>query len=90
MVILSPFDTHDTSLEISLRGVQLKTKSQRDHSEQQKKRCLGPQNSSGSSRPEKRQKLVNCATIKETKKLKETMVRVQVELAGGHQYPPGS
>ena len=36
------------------------------------------------------QKIVNCATIKETEKLKETMVGVQVDLAGGHQYPPGS
>ena len=27
---------------------------------------------------------------KETEKLKETMVEVQVEQAGGHQYPPGS
>jgi len=35
-------------------------------------------------------KIVNYATIKETKKLKETMVGVQVELAGGHQYPDGS
>jgi hypothetical protein len=44
------------------------------------KKChLGPQNSSGSSGPEKLPKIVNCATIKETEKLKETMVRVQVE-----------
>ena len=35
-------------------------------------------------------KIVNYATIKESEKLKETMVGVQVELAGGHQYPPGS
>ena len=34
-------------------------------------------------------KIGNCATIKETEKLKETMVGVQVDLAGGHQYPPG-
>ena len=55
-----------------------------------KKRRLGPQNSSGNSRPEKLLKIVNCVTIKETEKLKETMVGVQVDLVGGHQYPPGS
>ena len=44
-----------------------------------KKRRLGPQNSSGSSGPEKMPKIVNCAAIKETEKLKETMVWVQVE-----------
>jgi len=54
-----------------------------------KKCCLGPQNGSGSLGPEKLLKIVNYATIKETKKLKETMVGVQVELAGGHQYPLG-
>jgi hypothetical protein len=44
------------------------------------KKCrLGPQNSSESSGPEKLPKIVNCATIKETEKLKETMVGVQVE-----------
>jgi hypothetical protein len=44
------------------------------------KKCrLGPQNGSGSSGPEKLLKIVNCATIKETEKLKETMVWVQVE-----------
>ena len=44
------------------------------------KKChLGPQNSYGSSGPEELLKIVNCATIKETKKLKETMVWVQVE-----------
>ena len=51
--------------------------------------CLGPQNGSESSGPEKLPKIVNCATNKETKKLKETMVAVQVELVGHHQYPPG-
>ena len=55
-----------------------------------KKRRLGPQNGSGSLGPEKMLKIVNCATIKETEKLKQTMVGVQVDLAGGHQYPPGS
>jgi hypothetical protein len=44
-----------------------------------KKRCLGPQNSSRSLGLEKLLKIVNCATIKETEKLKETMVWAQVE-----------
>ena len=44
-----------------------------------KKRRLRPQNDSGSSGPKKLPKIVNCATIKETKKLKEKMVWVQVE-----------
>ena len=44
-----------------------------------KKLCLGPQNGSGSLGPEKLPKIVICATIKETEKLKETMVGVQVE-----------
>ena len=35
-------------------------------------------------------KIVNYATIKETEKLKETMVGVQVDMASGHQYPPKS
>jgi hypothetical protein len=44
------------------------------------KKCrLGPQNSSGSSGPEKLPKIVNCAIVKEIEKLKETMVGVQVE-----------
>ena len=55
-----------------------------------KKCSLGPQNGSGSSGPEKLLKIVNCAIIKETEKMKETMVGVQVDLASGHQYPPGS
>jgi len=54
-----------------------------------KKRCLGLQNSSGSLGPKKLLKVVNYVIIKETKKLKEVMVGVQVELVGGHQYPPG-
>ena len=41
-----------------------------------KKRCLGPQNGSGSSGPEKLLKIVSYA---ETEKLKETMVGAQVE-----------
>jgi len=44
----------------------------------QKKRRLGPQNGSESLGPEKLLKIVNCATIKETEKLKETIVGVQV------------
>jgi hypothetical protein len=43
------------------------------------KRRLGPQNGSGNSGPKKLPKIVNCATIKETKKLKEIIVGVQVE-----------
>ena len=43
-----------------------------------KKRCLGPQNGSGSLGL-KLPKIVICATIKEIEKLKETMVGVQVE-----------
>jgi len=43
------------------------------------KKCrLGPQNGSGSLRPEKLLKIVNCAIIKETEKLKETVVGVQM------------
>ena len=41
-----------------------------------KKHRLGPQNSSGSSGPEKLLKIVNCA---ETEKMKEAMLGVQVE-----------
>ena len=44
-----------------------------------KKRHLGPQNSSRSSGPEELLKIVICVTIKETEKLKETMVWIQVE-----------
>ena len=44
-----------------------------------KKHRLGPQNGSGSLGPEKMPKIVNFATIKETGKLKETMVGIQVE-----------
>jgi len=39
-----------------------------------KRHRLGPQNGSGSLEPEKLLKIVNCATIKETEKLKETVV----------------
>jgi len=56
----------------------------------QKKCNLGPQNGSRCLGPEKLLKIVNCATIKETKKMKEEMVGGQVELVGGHQYPPRS
>ena len=41
-----------------------------------KKRRLGPQNGSGSSRPKKLLKIVNYA---ETEKMKETLVGAQVE-----------
>ena len=44
-----------------------------------KKRHFGPQNGFESSGPEKLTKIVNCAIIKETEKLKETMARAQVE-----------
>jgi len=45
-----------------------------------KKKCrLGPQNDFGSWGTEKLPKIVNCATIKETEKPKETMVGIQVE-----------
>ena len=39
---------------------------------------LGPQNGSRSLGPEKLLKIVNCAIIKETEKLKETVVGVQM------------
>jgi len=52
------------------------------------KRHLGPQNAFGSSGPEKLLKIVNYDTVKEIEKLKQTMVGVQVEFAGGNQYPP--
>jgi len=56
-----------------------------------KKKChLRPQNSSGSSRPKKLLKIVNCATIKETEKLKEIVVGVNVGYMVGHQHPPRS
>jgi len=43
-----------------------------------KKRRLGPQNDSGSLGPEKLLKIVNCAIIKKTEKLKETVVGLQM------------
>ena len=44
------------------------------------KKCqLGPQNGCGCSVLEKMLKILNCATIKETKKLKEAMVGKKVE-----------
>ena len=43
-----------------------------------KKRRLGPQNGSESLGPEKLLKIVNCAIIKETEKLKEIVVGVQI------------
>jgi len=44
-----------------------------------KKHRLLPQNDSKISGPDKMPKIVNCATIKETEKLKETMVGFLVE-----------
>jgi hypothetical protein len=44
-----------------------------------KKHRLEPQNSSGSLGPKELLKIVNYATIKETKKLKEKSMWVQVE-----------
>ena len=61
--------------------------SKRSIRELQQKHLLGHQNDSRCLGPKKLLKIVNCATIKETGKLKETMVGVQVDLAGGHQYP---
>jgi len=43
-----------------------------------KKHRLGPQNGSRSLGPEKLLKIVNCAIIKESEKLKETVVGVQM------------
>ena len=43
-----------------------------------KKHHLGPQNGSGTSGPEKLLKIVNCATIMETEKLKEIVVGVEM------------
>ena len=43
------------------------------------KHRLGPQNGFESLGPKKLTKIVNCAIIKETEKLKETMARAQVE-----------
>ena len=43
------------------------------------KNRLGPQNDFEISGPKKLTKIVNCAIIKETEKLKETMARAQVE-----------
>jgi len=51
----------------------------------QKKRCLGPQNGSGSSRPEKLLKIVSCATIKETENAKRNNVG---DPGGLGRWPP--
>ena len=71
MVVLSPFDVHDSPLERSLRGLRWK----RQFLDRfftggrfSKKRRLGPQNSSRSLGPEKLLKIVNCAIIKETER----------------------
>ena len=80
------FDAHDTLLETSIQGIhpltekiESRTNSYVTEQSMPKKRRLGPQNGSRSLGPEKLPKIVNCATIKETGKLKETMVRVQEE-----------
>jgi len=55
------------------------------------KKChLGPQNGSRSLGTKKLLKIVYHAIIKETEKLKEAMVGIQLELVGGHRYPPRS
>ncbi|MCY6525013.1 hypothetical protein, partial [Actinobacillus pleuropneumoniae] len=76
MVVLSPFDVHDSPLERYLQGLRQKRRflSEKSGSGFPKKRRLGPQNGSGSLGPEKLLKIVNCAIIKETEKLKETVV----------------
>ena len=48
-----------------------------------KKRCLGPQNVSGSSEPEKLLKIVNYQNC-------QKVVLSQLQKVGGNQYPPGS
>ena len=52
-----------------------------------KKRHLGPQNSSGSSGPEKLLKIVSCATIKETENVERNN---GVGLSGHGRWPPMS
>ena len=71
MVVLSPFDAHDSPLERSLRGLRKKRQflgKKIIGGRFPKKRRLGPQNGSGSLGPEKLLKIVNCAIIKETEK----------------------
>lgn len=69
---------HNTSSERSIR--EKKNSSGHPRSKSHLGLCfpkihpLGSQNNSRGSRPEKMPKIVNCATIKETKKPKETMV----------------
>ena len=56
-----------------------------------RKHHLGPENGSGGLGPEKLLKIVNCAIIKEAEKnCTKHLEGIQVELAGGHQYPLGS
>ena len=70
----------NTLLEISIQGLQILNEKHQLNTHVSpsfpKKRCLGPQNGSGSSGPEKLLKIVS---YDETKKLKETMVGAQVE-----------
>ena len=73
----------NTSLEISIRGIQLLSSQHGSKTHVglafPKKNCLWPQNNSESLGPKKLPKIVNCAIIKENEKLKETMVGPQVE-----------
>ena len=62
-----------------MRNIDFKTNSYVPDHSMPKKHRLGPQNGSRSLGPKKLPKIVNCATIKETGKLKERMVGVQVE-----------
>ena len=78
MVILSSFDAHDNhwkDLSEKYNGKYV-FRHKNVGGRLPKKRRLGPQNSSRSLGPKKLLKIVNCSTIKETEKLKETMVGV--------------
>ena len=62
-----------------MKNIESKTDSYLSDHSMPKKRRLGPQNGSKSLGTKKLPKIVNSATIKETRKLKETMVGVQEE-----------
>ena len=82
--IRSLFDAYNSSLERSIRALSLLEQATRSIPWTRvapgfpKKRRLGPQNGSGSLGPEKLLKIVNCTIIKESEKLKETVVGVQM------------
>jgi len=79
--LLSPFEAHDSPLERSFQGLRRKRQffvRKIVGGRFPKKRRLGPQNGSESLGPEKLLKIVNCAIIKETEKLKEIVVGVQI------------